>query len=203
MCHFIIVMEMSALRVALLDSQEQLLNLNRFSSPSVEASLCATQKGEGPLGWEGGWIKPQLMRQRWNQLMAIAHPPSWDVAQGFVIRHLHLPDRLGDFFVTWCLLTWFFSDVECGGKFVNDRRPCICVILLNYSMQQSPSSEANSSSSGRQIPPILWSPNVHHSVQNSWQLVPIPIRMQSSSCLPLHFLQSTFRRVRKIAKSYY
>jgi hypothetical protein len=47
---FITAVEMSVLRAALPDFKQQLLNLNIFSSPSVEASLCAAKKGERPRG---------------------------------------------------------------------------------------------------------------------------------------------------------
>jgi hypothetical protein len=36
--------------------------------------------------------------------------------------------------------------------------------LLIYSMEQSPSSEANRFSASQEIPRILWSPTVHHRI---------------------------------------
>ena len=44
--------------------------------------------------------------------------------------------------------------------------------LLTYSMEQSPSWEANRFSVSQEIPRILWKPKVHYRIHNSPQPVP-------------------------------
>ena len=53
--------------------------------------------------------------------------------------------------------------------------------LLTYSMEQSPSSEANWFSASQEIPPILWNPKVHHRTHKCPPPVPI-----LSQLVPVH-----------------
>jgi len=45
--------------------------------------------------------------------------------------------------------------------------------LLTYSMEQSPSWEANWSAASQEIPRILWNPKVHHRTHKRTPPVPI------------------------------
>ena len=45
--------------------------------------------------------------------------------------------------------------------------------LLTYSMEQSPSWEANWSAASQEIPRILWNPKVHHRTHK--RMPPVPI----------------------------
>jgi hypothetical protein len=59
-------------------------------------------------------------------------------------------------------------------------------VEISYSMEQSPSCEANSFSASPEIPHILWNLKVHCHVYNSPLSVPISARpIQSVSPIPL------------------
>ena len=58
--------------------------------------------------------------------------------------------------------------------------------LLTYSMQQSPSSEANLFSASQEIPRILWKPNIHYRINK----FPPPVRILSQLD-PVHTPTST------------
>ena len=50
---------------------------------------------------------------------------------------------------------------------------CSFLISLTYSMEQSPSWEANWSAASQEIPRILWNPKVHHRTHKRTPPVPI------------------------------
>jgi hypothetical protein len=49
-------------------------------------------------------------------------------------------------------------------KFCNEINTLITFALLTYSVEHSPSWEANSFSTSQDIPCILWNPNVHYPI---------------------------------------
>ena len=66
-----------------------------------------------------------------------------------------------------------------------------CLYLLTYSMQQSPSWEANRFSASQEIPRILWNPKVHYRIYKCPTTVPIlsqlnPVRTPTSHFLKIH-----------------
>ena len=64
------------------------------------------------------------------------------------------------------------------------------VYLLTYSLEQSPTWEANSSSANQEIPGILWNLKVHYRVHKCPP--PVPIRSQLD---PVHASTSHFLKI--------
>jgi len=67
----------------------------------------------------------------------------------------------------------------------------IIIYLLTYSMEHSPSWEANRFAASQEIPRILWNPKVHYRIQNCPQPVPIlsqldPVHIPTSHFLKIH-----------------
>ena len=63
--------------------------------------------------------------------------------------------------------------------------------LLNNSMGQTPSLEANRSSSSQEIPLILWYPQVHYCIHKIPSFVPVMSQINLSS-LPIPLLEDPF-----------
>jgi len=61
--------------------------------------------------------------------------------------------------------------------------------LLTYSMEQSPSWEANWFSSSQEIPRILWNPKVHYRIHKCPPPVPIPSQLDPVHNPTSHFLK--------------
>ena len=64
--------------------------------------------------------------------------------------------------------------------------------LLTYSMEQSPSWEANCFSASQEKPRILWKPKVHYRIYKCPSLVPVmrqidPVRAPKFHVLKIHF----------------
>jgi len=70
-------------------------------------------------------------------------------------------------------------------------RKLLATYLLTYSMEQSPSWEANRFTASQEIPHILWNPKVHYRIQKCPLPVPIlsqvdPVHTPTSHCLKIH-----------------
>jgi hypothetical protein len=66
--------------------------------------------------------------------------------------------------------------------------PSKILSLINYSMLQNPSWEANRFSASQEIPRILWNPKAHYHIHKCPPPVPI-LKEQSGPCPISHFLQ--------------
>ena len=66
----------------------------------------------------------------------------------------------------------------------------LAIYLLTYSMEHSPSWEANLFSASQEIPRILWNPNVHYRIHNCSP--PVPILSQLD---PVHTPTPYVRRI--------
>ena len=71
---------------------------------------------------------------------------------------------------------------------IRKQRPVITAPLLTYSMQQSPSWEANRFSASQEIPCILWNPKVHYHSHKCPSPVPILSQLNTVHILTSHFL---------------
>ena len=64
--------------------------------------------------------------------------------------------------------------------------------LLTYSMQQSPSWEANWSAASQEIPRILWNPNVHYRIHKCPPSLPILSQLDTVHAPTPNFLRAHF-----------
>jgi hypothetical protein len=62
-------------------------------------------------------------------------------------------------------------------------------VLLTYTMEQSPSWEANRFSASQEIPHILWKPKVHYRTHKCPVPVPILSQITPAPAPPSHFLK--------------
>ena len=66
---------------------------------------------------------------------------------------------------------------------------CILLYLLTYSIEQSPSWEANRFSASQEIPRILWNPNIHYRIHKCPPPVPILSQLDPVHAPTSHFLK--------------
>jgi len=69
------------------------------------------------------------------------------------------------------------------------RKYYLLIYLLNYSMEQSTSWEANRFPASQEIPHILWKPNVHYCIHKCPPHVPILSQLDPVHILTPHFLK--------------
>ena len=81
------------------------------------------------------------------------------------------------------------SNAQKTTVFTSDAKPPILTYLLAYSMEQSPSWEANRFVASQEIPRILWNPKFHYRIHKC----PPPVSIQSQLdpvCTPTsHFMK--------------
>jgi hypothetical protein len=73
---------------------------------------------------------------------------------------------------------------------LSNKHSCIESVVLTYSMEQSPSEEANRFSASQEIPPILWNPKVHYSIHKYPPPVSIPNQLDPVHTTTSHFLKT-------------
>ena len=83
----------------------------------------------------------------------------------------------------------FTTEVSSG--FGQSTLTYILTYLHTYSMQQSPSWEANWYSASQEIPRILWNPNIHYRVYNSSPPI-LTLNQSNTVHTPSHFLKTHF-----------
>jgi hypothetical protein len=69
-----------------------------------------------------------------------------------------------------CFLAVVFGRTNLDTKILDNP---VHMEALTYSMQQSPSWEANQFAANEKTPPISWNPKVHHRIHKRLPLVPI------------------------------
>jgi hypothetical protein len=93
---------------------------------------------------------------------------------------------------------YYFSNTIVHAVCISGHSSCsVMRYLLTYSMEQSPSWEANRLAASQEVPRILWSPKVHYRIHKYPSPVPVlsqlnPVHTPTSHILKIHLCQGLY-----------
>jgi hypothetical protein len=112
----------------------------------------------------------------WHIIYSVAHTWKWN----FRSWHIHETK----------IACWYYTSLDITRFICSNTLEPSCIYLLTYSMEQSPSWEANQFAASQEIPHILRNPKVHYRIYKR----PTPVSILSQPN-PVHILTSHFLKI--------